>query len=218
MTFGTVPATEWQLKQNIEESRRRRPLETSFCSIVQQITKQALLCDYDCKEISKFPGTKRIWMKLTLPSQTVDLFHSGGAGYRAQFYLGIQQGENANRFLIDSLLPAAERLCADRPKLSCCWEYIEASLCHRDAKCWIHEGAWLSNNKPADRNLVVDRWERNADKVTLKHRFEPSWAKLTPESEIHLEVKGGCVDQFFQPVDVLLKPFRSRELHDHGYT
>ena len=218
MTFGIAPATEWQLERNVGDARERRLRETSFDSIVEQITKQAELHDYGCEKIHNFPGSKRVWINLILPRQTVDLFHSGAGGYRAQFYLGIRQGEAANRYLIDSLCAAFKCLCAARPKQGCPWEFIEASLCHRDAKIWIHEGAWLSDNIPTDQNLVVDRWEQNADRNTLQHRFEPFWAKLTPDRETQLQLKGGCVDETFQPIDVQLKPSRSQELHDHGYT
>jgi hypothetical protein len=165
-----------------------------------------------------FPGAQRILIKLALPSPTVDRFHNGASGYRAQFYFGAQQGEAANRRFIDSLLDRVENYCWTQPALGCSWESIEASLRHHDAKIWIHEGAWLSDNKPGDWNLLVDRWEKNADKITLAHRFEPSWARLTPDNEINLELKGGCLDRTLQPIDVLLKPSRSSQLHHHGYT
>jgi hypothetical protein len=41
---------------------------------------------------------------------------------------------------------------------------------------------------------------------------------LTPENETRLEIKGGCVGESFVPIDIYLKPSRSQELHDHGYT
>ena len=218
MEFGIVPAREWKLKEAVGACRRTRLLETPFDSIVQQIADEAVLTEYRWCEIEKLRNAKRIWIRLALPPQTVDLFHNGAGGYRAQFYLSVEQGEAANACVINSLLRRARILCAAQPNLSCRWESLEASLCHRDAKIWIHEGAWLSDNKPCVRNLIVDRWERNSYKITLAYRFEPCWAKLTPDSEIHLELKGGCVDQAFRSIDVSLKPSRSRELYEHGYT
>lgn len=218
MEFGIASATEWQLERRIGKNRKRRLLEKSFDTIVQQISEKAELHDYGCKEIRRFPGLKRVWFKLILEPPIVDLFHNGAGGYRAQFYLDIRQGVKANRCVIESLLAPLESLCAARPKEGCSWRFIQASLCHHDAKVWIHEGAWLTDNRSADQNLVIDRWEQNARKITLQHRFEPSWARLTPKSESQLELKGGCVDETFVPVDVQLKPSRSLELHDHGYT
>jgi hypothetical protein len=218
MAFGIVPAREWQLKPAVGGSRRKCLLETPFDSIVQQITSEALLSECKWKKIRKIHDARRIFIKLTLAPQTVDLFHNGASGYRAQFYFGIQQGEAANRRLIDSWLDKIKGVGDIQDKLGCPWEFIEASLRHHDVKVWIHEGGWLSDNKPMNQNLTVDRWERNAHKITLAHRFEPSWARLTPDSEAHLELKGGCLDQAFHPIDVLLKPTRSSELHEHGYT
>lgn len=219
MKFGIAPATKWKLGQNMGRTRKRRLLETPFESIVQHIIEQAELHDYECEPIDKCPGAKRVWVQLKLSCQTVDLFHNGAGGYRAGFYLGVQQGEAANRYLIDSFLAALKSLCSARPKRNCPWELIEASLRHHDAKIWIREGAWLTDNRATDRNLMVDRWEQNAkEKVMMKYRFEASWARLTPDSETRLELKGGCVDETCSPVDVQLKPSRSQELHDHGFT
>jgi hypothetical protein len=102
MAFGIVPAREWQLKPAVGGSRRKCLLETPFDSIVQQITSEALLSECKWKKIRKIHDARRIFIKLTLAPQTVDLFHNGASGYRAQFYFGIQQGEAANRRLIDS--------------------------------------------------------------------------------------------------------------------
>jgi hypothetical protein len=218
MVFDAVPATEWGLKRAVGASRRKRLLETPFDGIIQQIVSKAVLHGCRWKQMCKFPDASRVEISLLLPSQTVDLFHNGASGYRAQFYLGVQQGEAANRCFIDSLLPATERIYAARSELGSHWEFVRASLSHRDAKIWIREGAWLSDNRPSDRNLLVHRWRQNAGKITLAYRFEPSWAELTPASETCLELKGGCLDQFSQPLDVSLKLSRSRELHEHGYT
>ncbi len=218
MMFGIVPDTKWRLTGRIKSSRRERLLDTSFSSIVQKISAEAQLNDHKCCSIRDYVGAKRAQIKLDLPCETVDLFHNGASGYRAQYYLRTEHGKAADRYLIDSLLPWLKCACAAQPKRDCCWEFIKASLCHSDAKIWIHEGAWLSDNRDTDRNLIVERWERNAHAITLRHRFEASWAHLTPDTETQLELKGGCIDETFEPIDVLLKPHRSQELHDHGYT
>jgi hypothetical protein len=46
----------------------------------------------------------------------------------------------------------------------------------------------------------------------------PIWAQLTPDGETRLDLKGGYVNDNFHSIGVQMKPFRSRELHDLGYT
>ena len=218
MKFGIVPGTEWQLGRNVGIARKRRLLNTSFHSIVERVAGQARL--YDCRRerIKAYPGSKRVRVKLIVPTQTLDLFHNGAGGYRAQFYLGIRQGEAANRHIITSLLVVLERLCGVRPKRGCCWDFIEASLRDPDAKVWIHQGSWLRWSKCTDRNLAVHRWETNGKMMILRNKNFPIWAQLTPDGEARLDLKGGCVDANFYSLGVQLKPCRSRELHDLGYT
>lgn len=218
MTFGTVPDTEWQLTQNVSGARERRLLGTSFDNIVRQITRQAQLHDYGRQKIKKYPGSKRVRIKLVLPSQTVDLFHNGASGYRAQYYLGIRQGEAANRYIIDCLLEKLKGLCANQPKQGCCWRFIEASLCDPDAKVWIHQGIWSRHKRVTDRNLKVEDWIRNGNTLKLPNKTIPIWAQLTPDGETRLDLKGGCVNNKFHSIGVQLKPFRSKELHELGYT
>jgi hypothetical protein len=218
MKFGIVSCTEWQLAQNVGDNRKKRLLETSFDSIVQRITDQATLEDYGRQKIRDYPGSKRVRIKLVLPPQTVDLFHNGAGGYRAQYCLGIQRGKDANRYVIDRLLEKLERLCANQPKRGCCWEFIKASLCDPDAWIWIHQGHWLRRKSLTDRNLIVKAWIKNGETQQLRKRALPIWARLTPDGEARLDVKGGSVDRCFNSIGVQLKPYRSGELHDLGYT
>ena len=218
MTFGTAPDTKWHLTQNVGAARKRRLLETSFANIVQQITKQARLHGYGRQKSKVYPDSKRVRIKLVLPPQTVDLFHNGAGGYRAQYYLGIQQGEAANRYIIDCLLEKLKWMCSDQPKRGCCWEFIEASLRDPDAKVWVHQGLWMRHKRIDDRNLVVEAWLRNGNTLNLRKKAIPIWAQLTPDGETRLDLKGGCVNDKFHSIGVQLKPFRSKELHELGYT
>ena len=73
------------------------------------------MVDHGQEKLSDHPGLKRVWLVLALSSETVDLFHNGAGGYRAQFYLGVRQGEDANRCVIDAMLGKLEGLCATQP-------------------------------------------------------------------------------------------------------
>lgn len=156
---------------------------------------------------------QRIEAVLELPSDVIDLFHNGAAGYRAQFYQGMDAGVRANRRVIDAVLPSI---------LAGSWEpspeHIRASLGDPDAKVWICEiGGWMDGG-PEQFGLKVEQWEMNASKFGMQHRFDAHHAWLTPEHVTKLEVKGGCLNEAFEPAGIVLKPNRSQELRDHGFT
>jgi|SRR5215203_3109430 len=216
--FPLASAAEWQLGSNIGTIRKRRLIEMPFENIVRRIVNNAELCDYGRNKIRKFPGSWRAWVKLILPSQTVDLFHNGAGGYRAAFYLSIEHGAAANRYLINCLLEKLESQCRARPKRGCPWDFVAASLSDADAKAWIHQGVWSRLKKVIDRNLQVDHWAENARKLTPEDRKLAVWAQLTPLSERGLDIKGGCVDENLCSIGKQLKPQRDKQLHLLGFT
>jgi hypothetical protein len=218
MRFEIAPASEWRLEQNIGTARRKRLLETPFDSIVNRISEQATLRDYGSERIKKFPGSKRVWIKLILPRKIIDLFHNGAGGYRAQYYLGVEQGETANRYLINSLFRRLKKLCRESSKRTCTWNFAEASLSDSDAKAWIHQGTWLRTRKLADRILKVDRWIDNDKTLKSPDTNISIWAQLAPDCETGLDIFGGCIDENFHSIGKKLKPRRSQQLHDQGYT
>ncbi len=93
--FGIVSDSKWQLDGNIGAARKKRLQETSFESIVRQIISEAELSFFKRENNRHHPGFKRICITLAMPCKTLDLFHNGAGGYRAQFYDNVQQGERA---------------------------------------------------------------------------------------------------------------------------
>ena len=218
MGFGIVPESDWQLCDRIGADRKRRLLNTPFDQILSRTVAEAELDDRKPDRYEHAPNLHRALFELRLPNEVVDLFHNGAGGYRAQYYIGVCEGENANRYTIDEMRGTPKKLLAMHHRPDCDWDFIEASLSDPWAKIWIHEGAWLSDNKPDDRNLVVDRWKQNASKISLQHRFESNWAQLTPDNEMGLDIKGGWIDENFTSAPSANKPNRSQEIHDFGYT
>jgi hypothetical protein len=155
--FEIVPAEEWQLADRIGSERKRRLLQTDYSSIVERIADQIEMKECEREQSKCISGTSRIKIKLALRAQTVDLFHNGAGGYRAQFYLGVKEGEKANRFLIDHLIDRLKTLCATGSGEKVGLDFIEESLRHAEAKTWIYEGAWLTDSLAEDRNLFVTR-------------------------------------------------------------
>jgi hypothetical protein len=172
------------------------------------------------KETSRnYPDLIRIKFKLKLPSEVVDLFHSGAGGYRAQFYHGIECGECANRWAVDACLKALRNLFAGEQRPRFDWELAEASLMDRGAKLWIHQGTWFRQACKCIRNLEVERWARNAEGETLlRHRRIPIWARLVPANEHRIHLIGGWLQNDLTSAGVQMKPYRSCELQMLGFT
>jgi hypothetical protein len=215
VTFGIVAESEWRL-ENIESVRKDRLLRTPFKTILDAVTREATPSCWNIEPIRRFPSHCLAVINLLLPSQTVDLFHNGAGGYRAQYYLDIDLGEKANRCAIDSLVPRLRHLYADAQERPWPWERLETSLMHWDAKIWIHEGRWINDTPATRRNLAVERWRSNKSPHIMK-RFEAS-AELTPEDQNCLGLKGGCLDGNGAQGNIPLKPCRSRDIHELGFT
>jgi hypothetical protein len=189
---------------------------TPFKTIVEAITREAKPSCWNMEPIKRFSGHCRAVINLSLSSQTVDLFHNGAGGYRAQYYLDIDLGETTNHYAIDSLIPRLRHLYADAQKRRWPWERLETSLMHSDAKIWIHEGPW-TDTPATGLNLAVERWRSNKSPHIMK-RFGAWWAELTPEDQNCLGLKGGCLDGNGAPGNIYLKPCRSRDIHELGFT
>ncbi len=218
MRFAVVSEDIWQLSAKIGPGRRKRLLETPFEEIVQRIVREARLGGHGRQGIKKHPSSKRVLLNLETSAEAIDLFHNGAGGYRAQFLIGVSQGIIANRFVIDALLNRLECLCKANPTRGCTWDFVERSLCDRDAKVWIYQGIWFRQCRLLDRHLFVERWRRNGEEMVLRRRRIPTWAKLTPSSETRLQLKGGCLDEAHRTIGVPTKSGRSEELHCFGYT
>ena len=219
MVFGIVPESYWRLRDRIGADRKSRLLKTPFNQILSRIVAEFVLADYLPDTHDRVPDLCRALVQIHVPKpQVVDLFHNGAGGLRAQYYIGVWEGEGANRYAVERIRDALRGRRAMHPNLDCDWDFIEASLSVPGAKIWIREGAWLTDNKADNRNLIVDQWEQNASRITVWPGFEPSWRQLTPDNETRLDIKGGWIDEGFASVPSANKPRRSQEIHDFGYT
>lgn len=217
MAFGIIPATEWKLDESIGTERKARLLNTPFGEIVSLITMRGKIVRCTKEPLDKDPRYSRVVVELLLPRKVVDLFHNGAGGYRAQYYLSISEGENANRHVIDALRPEINNWLALHTQLGWSGEIVETSVGHPQTKIWINEGPWQTDGNLFDRNLVVDRWRRNAEIDTKWYRFEKWWAELTPDNETRLALKGGWIDADLRAA-LKGKQARSYEIHSFGYT
>ncbi len=207
------------MHDRIGADRKSRLLKTPFNQILSRIVAEFVLDDYLPDTHNQAPDLCRALVKVHVPDpQVVDLFHNGAGGLRAQYYIGVLKGEAANRYAVDRVRDTLRGRRAMHSNLDGDWDFIEASLSAFGAKIWIHEGAWLTDNKADIRNLIVDHWEQNASKITVWPGFEPSWSQLTPDNETEIEIKGGWINERFVSVPSANKPRRSQDIHDLGYT
>ena len=106
LPFARVPRDEWILENRIVAERRQRLSQgVSIEEIVHCIAREASLTSYRPRQSDDYPDFCRVEIKLSMSPKTVDLFHNSRCGYRAQYYLGMKTGEQANRYVIRGLLP-----------------------------------------------------------------------------------------------------------------
>jgi hypothetical protein len=216
MKFGIVPADEWRLGPNIEAARRFNLLEAPFEAIVGDVVNEAknftVQKEPHCKAVAA-----RVLIQLRLCSYGTDLFHNGAGGYRAQFHLGTETGEHANRYVLNALLARIEHDFVASRHHDLTWEFIKTSVQSSGAKVWIHEGTWLRLRRHVDRNLKIERWMQSVNVSEKRHKKLYIWAQLTPNCETILEVKGGWLNAGLESAGIL-KQGRSADLHWLGYT
>jgi hypothetical protein len=68
--------------------------------------------------------------------------------------------------------------------------------------------------KKSDRNLMVKRWLKA--KPTDGKRL--LWATLTPAAEVRIDLKGAPLTLEGKPLSASLKPRRSIDIYEVGYT
>lgn len=71
-----------------------------------------------------------------------------------------------------------------------------------------------SSPKKFDRNLMVKRWL----KANPKDRKRLLWTTLTPATEVRIDLKGAPLTLEGKPLSASLKPRRSIDIHEVGYT
>jgi hypothetical protein len=233
--FASITEHDWKLSERITDTRRERLLRgITFEEIVERIIREARLVRQQrehmgAKSKRRRSSTEekprklcrewyRVVVEIAVSPATVDLFHSSRCGYRAQYYASCANGEEANRYLIDRLMPRIQVLMEEHPKRTCVWTWVEHSLAHSAAKVWIHQSdEWIRPPRKLDMNLNVERWQRHrVDRHSHIGKLI-RYGTLTPAYETRIEIKGGFVNDLGGKLPSL-KPERNRDLNDFGFT
>ena len=215
--FDVVPANEWRLIGQIDDLRRERLLTTPYEVIIGRLRQEASLSrcfPEKPRDGSEWP--RRAVFRFKVASQTVDLFHNGAGGYRAQYYRSIISGEAANSAAIAALLPAATEAIIQSNEHA---ELFRGSVACADAKVWIAEWTWIDEVEPASQ-LWVAAWRTNCDTASDgRQQRSGRRGRLIPSDIDVLEVKGGWLKADLSPGSPF-KPAqrRSADIHSFGFT
>jgi hypothetical protein len=189
----------------------------AFDEIIEGIAQSAQLIRYRREQNKHNHNYFRVNVTLRCPdNRLIDLFHSSATGYRAQYYLDPALGEWANKRAIDSVAPRLFDLVGAVPKRTCADDWCASSIYDDSSKIWIYQGRWFRSPSYLDRLLEIERWDADhaADK-TAKKRCR--WSELAPFSEDRLNIKGGWISLKGRRLPSL-KPQRSRNINENGYT
>lgn len=182
-------------------------------------------------ELDRLRGDERAVFRLRLRGDAADLFFNGAAGYRAAYCHSIEEGEAANRRIVDALLPqlmAHAHAFASRPTA-----WIEASLRAPAAKAWVWEKKlhalgfpWVELIEeityPAWREAAAEWLRSSVDLPDLtgypRCRNDDrlsSWGVRAPLTQ-WIEVKGAWM-QAGAPT-ASQKPDRAKQIRNWGWT
>ena len=162
------------------------------------------------------PGFFRVSVGIPLGTELFDQFLNGNGGYRAQYFVGIPNGERFNRTLVDCIAPfivAAEDLYRDKFDRKFC----EQSLCGEFSKFWYSKDI----TDPSAREYLL-----HLPEVIKVERWLNYWSQgakpwkglLAPRPESSQILLNGTFVDRTTGAAYEQKPERSRQLYQSGWT
>jgi hypothetical protein len=124
--MNAVPRDEWIVGLPADDPR--------YVSLLGNVTAQDLILavkrDVEAQLLERnvtpifepadrYPSYKRFAAEIRLSVQTFDLLMNGRMGYRAQYYLSLEQGRRFNRDVVDALIPLMEIAWKESPNEEC---------------------------------------------------------------------------------------------------
>lgn len=215
--FPVIPASAWNIARSVIGGQAAFTFER-IATLVKKNTRVRLYRRQKKKNSLREPYY-RVHIKLEVGRKTVDLFHNSRAGYRAQYYHSIRNGERANQYLIRQLYPRILDLLKKSHKKTCPPSFIRASLLGPHSKVWIYQGSWLRTARRKDMVLKPKRWAEKA-RMDLKQRQRKllRWGSLAPPTETCIDLIGTFVTLNGKPIKKNHKPNRGTDIHEYGFT
>ncbi len=214
--FGCASENDWVLGRAIDGARRRRLLLSQpFERIVSDLLDNAQIEMVGYQRAPDGQLGKRCTVVLKAREDVLDCFFNSASGYRAQYLLDPDQGNRANRFVLDNALPKVLGALGGRRADPI---FVALSLSHCWAKVWIHQGLWLRRAKREHRVVLVPTWQQELTSQDWYRRRLARWGSLAPNNESRMLLKGGYVHSSEKLC--IGKPLSTRalEIHELGFT
>jgi len=165
-------------------------------------------------------GCYRAFFKVYLPESDYDAFFNAPVGYRAQYAIGVENGEAKNRELLAALEWTCLELVNRTKQTDLPAPLVAASLRATDAKLWIQEadlhgldGVHIEYRRWLDK-LARHSVGTMADQAA---RAAASAGVLAPVGTV-VEIKGGWIASDGVECRDPAKANRGKEIHDFGYS
>ena len=202
----------WEYNDHVSEARRIALASAgSFPSLLEQVVADASNIRVRAESGRAKGLTHCIQPLFTLDlPKTGDALFNGPFWYRAQYWLGPEQGLAANATVLAALasrLLGALETCTDHnlSRIDVC-----AAIGAASAKIWIRESLSLAT-PTADLN--VGRWADNARKGVELARLGLMAPEITK-----FEVKGALIDPYGHEVVPADKIRRHHQIHHYGFS
>jgi hypothetical protein len=163
---------------------------------------------------------QRAFFKVHIPKRDYDAFFNSPVGYRAQYCIGVENGETRNREILAALAPTCLALVQGKEPAGFPMALVAASLKGAGAKIWINEADLANLN---GIHIEYQPWLAKAAAAacgTFSDQAVRSLAfagVLAPVGTV-LEVKGGWIAPDGIECRDPAKAHRAHEIHDYGFT
>ena len=202
-----VPRATWKIDDFGDPQRRERLLDPlTPGALIEALAAEAMqaaregdlpLCWEKCCDKA---GFHRILASIPLTAALFDQLFNSRAGYRAQFYLSVEEGRAFNRAILEGLTPAVRAGHENQAGFPVDWPSVLMSLRGGSSKAWIsRDQTDLDFMKSAPVALRAPRW------VDRWRGFKEPWGlrlALPSPPQVHLE------GAFIRPEDV--QEFRTK--------
>jgi len=213
----------WDFTGLVSAERRTRLLGLNcFEDVLKQVISTSTILKYQAEHFKdwRLKGCTRAEFLLSVDRDGYDAFFNSPIGYRAQYCLGLETGELANRQLIEALKPKLLAFAEHITTAAFSLHRVRASLDAVDAKIWIDESE-SAIFPSSDFQVEIDYgpWIERAKRADAfqEDDFIKAMRGIRAPYGARLEVKGGWLDDSgFEKLDAT-KSHRSEQIATNGF-